>query len=92
MAEGKPIKLEGKIFRGNLMLRIQEVEFHDPNLTFTRNLEKCLVDLCHALEVPIPLWLEKNTREFSRFHQTLFFDGQFTEPIAFDRFQIRWIE
>lgn len=74
------------------MLRTQTVEFQDPTKTFIQNLEKCLVELCHGLETPIPLWLEKNTREFARFHQTLFFDGQFTEPIAFDRFQIRWIE
>jgi hypothetical protein len=74
------------------MQQTHTVEFQDPAKTFTQNLEKCLVELCRALEVPIPLWLEKNTREFARFHQTLFFDGQFTEPIHFDRFQIRWIE
>lgn len=90
--EARTIKLEGKTFRGNLMQKNHTVEFHDPDRTFTQNLEHCLVDLCHAMEVPIPLWLEKNTREFARFHQTLFFDGQFTETIQFDRFQIRWIE
>lgn len=73
------------------MLRTYTVEFQDPAKTFTQNLEKCLVELCHAIESPLPLWLEKNTREFARFHQTLFFDGQFTESIDFDRFQIRWI-
>ena len=90
--EARTIKLEGKTFRGNLVLRNEVVEYHDPSRTLTQNLEKCLIDLCRLMEVPIPLWLEKNTREFARFHQTLFFDGQFTESISFDRFQIRWIE
>jgi hypothetical protein len=36
--------------------------------------------------------MEKNTHEFARFHQTIFFAEQFTEPIKFERFQIRWLE
>jgi len=35
---------------------------------------------------------EKRPASLPAFTKTLFFDGQFTEPIAFDRFQIRWIE
>ena len=86
------MKLEGKIFRANLLLQSLTVERTDTNQRFTWQLEQCLVDLCHQLEVPLPLWMEKNTREFARFRQTLFFKEQFTEPIRFDRFQIRWIE
>jgi hypothetical protein len=41
--------------------------------------------------VPTPIWLEKNTREFARFHQTIFFEGQFTDRVPFDRLQIRWL-
>jgi hypothetical protein len=80
------------LFRGNRVLSYQVVEHQDPALTFTGNLEACLIELCHDLDVPLPLWLDKNTREFARFHQTLFFAGQFIEPVAFDRFQIRWID
>jgi hypothetical protein len=86
------MKLEGKVFRGNLLLQVSEVEREQGSQSFTKCLEQCLVALCRSLEIPIPLWLEKNTKEFARFHQTLFFDGQFTEPVKFDRFQIRWLE
>ncbi len=86
------MKLEGRVFKANLMLREYTVSIPDSGERFTARLERCLVMLCHQLEMPIPLWLEKNTHEFARFHQTLFFADQFTEPIYFDRFQIHWIE
>lgn len=85
------MKLEGRIFSANLLLREATVEKPDTGGKFVPQLESCLIDLCHELDVPIPLWLEKNTREFARFHQTLFFAEQFTEKIKFDRFQIHWV-
>lgn len=86
------MKLEGKVFRANLLLQDVTVEQPDNGQRFSQRLERCLIDLCHTLEIPLPLWMEKNTREFARFHQTIFFAEQFTEPIRFERFQIRWIE
>ena len=86
------MKLEGRIYRSNLMLREYTAVRPDSGERFVTQLEKCLVDLCHSLEIPIPLWLKKNTHEFARFHQTLFFAEQFGEPIAFERFQIHWLE
>ncbi|NLW12228.1 MAG: hypothetical protein GX028_09465 [Clostridiaceae bacterium] len=86
------MKIEGRVFKGHLLLQIATVQRNDIGRSLTEELEACLVDLCHQMEVPIPLWLKKNTREFARFHQTIFFDGQFTEDIKFDRFQIKWLE
>lgn len=85
------MKLEGKTFRANLVLQEGHVEQPDTGGKFVPQLEKLLIELCHQMEVPLPLWLEKNTHEFARFHQTIFFAEQFTEKIRFDRFQIRWI-
>jgi hypothetical protein len=84
------MKLEGRIFRANLMLREFTVEQADTGEKFVPQLERCLIELCHSLEIPIPLWLTKNTREFARFHQTIFFAESFGDPIKFDRFQINW--
>lgn len=86
------MKLEGRVFRGNILLQSEMVEIAQGDKSFTACLEQSLIALCRLMEVPIPLWLSKNTTEFARFHQTLFFDGQFTEPVRFDRFQIRWLE
>ena len=84
--------LEGKTFRANLLLEDKVVTHPDGPQRFTVLLERCLVDLCRQLDIPIPIWMEKNTHEFARFHQTIFFAEQFTEPIKFERFQIRWLE
>ena len=86
------MKLEGRLFTANLLLRESTVERPETDELFVTQLEHCLIDLCHGLEIPIPLWLEKNTHEFARFHQTVFFAEQFTEQIRFDRFQIHWID
>ncbi len=86
------IKLEGKLFKANLMIADQIVIVDGSKETFVKELEQALIRLCKALEIPIPLWLSKNTREFAAFHQTIFFAEQYTEPVAFDRFQIRWID
>jgi len=86
------VKLEGKLFRANLMIDMTTVEKPDIQDQFVRQLEQCLVELCRNMDAPIPLWLEKNTHEFARFHQTIFFSEQFTERINFDRMQIRWLK
>ncbi len=83
------MRLEGKYFKGNLMIREAVVTRNDPELSFVKELELALIDLCHALDAPIPLWLSKNTHEFAAFRQTIFFSDQYTENVHFDRFQIR---
>lgn len=85
------MRLEGKLFKGNLMTREAVVTRNDPEASFVKELENALIDLCHALDVPIPLWLSKNTHEFAAFRQTMFFSDQYTEMVHFDRFQIRLI-
>jgi len=90
--QGEKMKLEGKIYRANLTVSVKEVEKEEEGDLFVKNLEKCFILLCRELEIPIPLWLEKNTFEFARFHQTMFFEEQFTENVKFDRFQIRLLK
>ena len=85
------MRLEGKLFKGNLMTREAVVTRNDPEASFVKELENALIDLCHALDVPIPLWLSKNTHEFAAFRQTMFFSDQYTKTVHFDRFQIRLI-
>lgn len=83
------MRLEGKQFKANLMIRQAVVTKDNPEMSFVKELESALIELCHALDMPIPLWLSKNTHEFAAFRQTLFFSDQFTEDVHFDRFQIR---
>ena len=83
------MRLEGRLFRGGRSLREAVVESGAGDQGIARELESCIRSLCTVLEIPTPIWLQKNTREFARFHQTVFFEGQFTDRVGFDRFQIR---
>jgi hypothetical protein len=86
-----PMRIEGRLFLGNRSLRETVVESAGDAIGLSKELESCIRTLCRDLEVPTPIWLEKNTREFARFHQTIFFEGQFTDRVPFDRLQIRWL-
>ncbi len=59
---------------------------------FSERLGQALISLCRELNVPLPLWLNKNTKEFAHFHQTLFFPEQFDEVVMFDRMRLKILE
>ena len=86
------IKLEGKVFRANLVIVSAVAEQEETSGSWVKDLEKCFIKLCKDLEIPIPLWLDKNTHEFARFRQTIFFEEQFTDDIKFNRFQIKLLK
>ncbi len=86
------MKLEGRTFKGNNILNVQVVEHENPNARYSKELEENLVLLCKEMDVPIPMWLSKNTHEFAAFRQTIFFAEQFNQKVGFDRFQIRLLE
>lgn len=82
------MKLIGKLIRGTVVINEVVVENYE-EISYTDRLEKCLLALCRELEISVPIWLDKNTKEFSRFRRTFFFDEQFNEKVYFDRFEIR---
>ena len=65
------------------------VENEQPELSYHDTLEKCLLEVCTQLEIPVPLWLEKNTKEFVAYHKTFFTHEQFIDRVWFDKFEIR---
>ena len=81
--------LEGRLFVANRMTEIKEVTTEDTDASYAKRLEKALIELCRQLDVPVPMWMKKNTKEFAAFGQTIFFREQYTEKVRFDRFQIR---
>jgi len=83
------LRLSGRLIKGTMVLGEAEVENTESGITYTERLERSLIELCKKLDIPVPIWLEKNTREFVMFRRTFFFDGQFTEKVAFDMFEIK---
>lgn len=86
------LTLEGRLFVANRMTEIKEVTTENTDASYSKRLEKALIELCRQLDVPVPMWMKKNTKEFAAFGQTIFFREQYTENVRFDRFQIRVIE
>lgn len=83
--------LEGRLFISNKLLAIKEVSYDNDSVSFSRELEETLIILCRELDIPTPMWMQKNTHEFAAFHQTIFFKDQYIENVKFDKFQIKWI-
>ena len=87
------MKLEGRLFVANRMTEIKEVETPDKEgEAYSVRLERALVELCRQMDIPVPMWMKKNTHEFAAFRQTIFFKEQYTEKVRFDRFQIKEID
>lgn len=81
--------LYGNIKKGAKTIKHAKVEVDKEGQSFRDALEECLIGLCRELDIPVPLWLRKNTNEFGAFHRTFFSDEQFVEKVDFDRFEIR---
>lgn len=81
--------LTGKIYIENKRIKEAASVDNDEGHSFKDKLEKCLIDLCAELDIPVPLWLKKNTRELAVFRKTFFSSEQFIDKVWFDRFEIK---
>ena len=63
-----------------------------PERSFHDKLECCLLYLCRDADIPVPMWLSSNSKEFGRFRKTSFYAEQFNEKVNFDRFEIKLID
>ena len=53
---------------------------------------EALLEACHELDLPEPLWLEKNDREWAEFGMTRFLPDAFFEAVSFERLEIEYID
>jgi len=87
--ESLMIKLEGKIFKANIVVASATVVELDDTGSYVKDLQRAFLRLCKDLDIEIPMWMKKNTNEFARFRQTVFYEEQFMRKYSFDRFQIK---
>lgn len=83
------MRLYGKLIKETKIIKETFVEQADENAPFRDQLEDCLIRLCRELDVPVPMWLSKNTKDFGKHHWTFFTKEHFVEKVKFDRFEIR---
>lgn len=53
---------------------------------------EALREACHTLDLPEPLWLDKNAREWEDFGMTRFLPDTFFEGVPFERLEIEYID
>ena len=51
-----------------------------------------LLEACHMLDLPEPVWLDKNGREWEEFGMTRFLQDAFFEEVPFQRMEIEYID
>jgi hypothetical protein len=83
------LKLGGKLIKNTRVIMDVMVEREDESKPFRDILEECFLEICKSLDIPVPLWLKKNTTEFAAYKRTFFNSEHFVEKINFDRFEIR---
>lgn len=86
------MKLEGRTFKGNNIMNVCVVDHTNDKVRYSKELEEALILLCTEMDIPLPMWLSKNTHEFAAFRQTIFFSEQYNQKVSFDRFQMRLLE
>ena len=52
----------------------------------------CLREACREMDVPAPIWLNKNESEYGRFRRTAFTADNFVEGVGFDRLEIEFLD
>lgn len=87
------MRIEGTIVKAGEVRGISSVSLSDDRrLPFSSRLDQALLQLCKDLAIPLPIWLQKNSREFAPYHQTVFPAEQFAEKVRFDYFYLRLID
>ena len=54
--------------------------------------KEALREACHEMDLPEPLWLDKNERDWEEFGMTRFLPDAFFEHVPFDRMEIEFID
>lgn len=84
-------RLWGKIIDDNHLIKDYVAEL-DEDDTRTHKVFRCLDQICTRLELPRPVWLDSNIRDFQKFSFVRFSQDNFIDSIDFDYFEIRIIE
>ncbi len=82
----------GKLFLQNHMIRDTVAEITDESMTRTKKVRTALDQICREFDLAVPIWLEKNNREFIRHAKTRFTSDCFIESIDFDYLEFQVIE
>ncbi|MBR3643417.1 MAG: hypothetical protein IKN57_07920 [Parasporobacterium sp.] len=81
-------RLSGKTVHDNRTVLSHTVAISDPSETRTHKIFRGVEELARQFDLPVPIWLDRNIREFKRNSRTRFTGDSFIEPVDFDYFEI----
>lgn len=84
-------RLWAKEFKDNHMLKDVTIEVPEEE-TRTHKVFKALNEVALAFDLPVPIWLDVNIRDFKKYSKTRFTADSFIEAIEFDYLEIQIIE
>ncbi len=82
----------GKIWSDNHLINDCVAENDDYSMSRTSMVLKGLEDICHDLDLEVPLWFDSNISDFQLHDKTRFNADNFIEKIDFDYLEIQVIE
>lgn len=78
------IKIYGKVITNEKMTKSKVVKVDTENTTFF----DMLSNLCHSLNIPTPVLLDKHVYDFNVFGICTFKQDDFIEEVVFDKFSV----
>lgn len=84
-------RMWGKKWKENHL--IEDVVICDEtNDTRTHKVFNTLDEICYKLDLPKPIWLDTNIKDFKKHDKTRFYQDSFIETLDFDYLEIQIIE
>ena len=84
-------RLMGSIYKDTHILK-STVICDDTKDSRTQKVFHSLDSICHKFDLPSPIWLDANVKDFQKFSTVRFSQDNFIEILDFDYFEIQIIE
>ncbi len=85
-------RMWGKIWKDNRLIRDTVAKNSDYSLSRTAMVLQGLQQICHDLDLSVPIWLDSSISDFRRHNKTRFTADSFIEEIDFDYLEIQVLE
>lgn len=86
------MKIWAKTYRFKHKVGDTIIENYDPELSRTKKIFSALETACKEFDLPVPIWLESNIKDFKQFSRTRFTADSFIEEIDYDYLELQVIE
>ncbi len=86
------MRMWARTVKHNKQLAEAVIENYDRQKTRTEKVLAALQEACMDLDLPVPLWLDGNIKDFKRSGKTRFREDSFIEPVEFDYLEFSVLE